>query len=228
MAAGGENIKQAMISVENIYLSKLSQFEGLLEEKGAKLGGASSAFADIFSTVQQRMDAYAGFSSATVQATSSTDNVYEADVYTGYTGSTAATASEIDAAVEKAACGTGLDPDLIRAVIQTESSFRSNAVSSCGAQGLMQLMPGTARELGVTDAFDPEQNVMGGSTYLVKQLQRFGDVRLALAAYNTGPGQVASYGITDADDSGQFSQLSERVRGYVNKVLKYYEQFKNE
>ena len=218
-----------MRSVESIYLSKLSRFESVLEEKSSKFSGAQSAFADILSGVQQRMGLYSAEPvNTSVQMAQSTTDTYTAGLYTGYTGSaSAATGSEIDAAVEYAARSTGLDPALIRAVIQTESSFRSNAVSSAGAQGLMQLMPGTARELGVTDPFDPLQNVMGGSTYLAKQLKRFGDVRLALAAYNTGPGRVGRYDITDADDPEQYERISSGVRGYVNKVLKYYDQYKN-
>ncbi len=219
-----------MRSVESIYLSKLSRFESVLEEKASKFSGAQSAFADILSGVQQRMGMHAAApAEAAVPASQRTADVYAAGLYTGYTGrASAATGSEIDAAVMSAARKTGLDPALIRAVIQTESSFRSNAVSRAGAQGLMQLMPGTAKELGVTDPFDPVQNVLGGSTYLAKQLKRFGDIRLALAAYNTGPGRVGRYGITDANDPEQYEQISARVRGYVNKVLAYYGQYKDQ
>ncbi len=138
---------------------------------------------------------------------------------------TSASTSEIDAAVSNAAQATGLDPALIKAVIQVESSFRSDAVSGAGAQGLMQLMPGTARSLGVTNSFDPYQNVMGGSTYISQQLERFGDIRLALAAYNTGPGRIGKLDITNPDDPAQYNQISEGVRGYVDKVLAYYKQF---
>lgn len=224
-----------MRSVEGIYLSKLNRFESIVQQKASICPGAQSAFAGVLSDVQQRMTLSTDMANLleamqslqTSQYTQASQDIYGSAAYTGYTGSTAATDSEIDAAIEKAVRSTGLDPDLIRAVIRVESSFRSDAVSGAGAQGLMQLMPGTAAELGVTDPFDPEQNVLGGATYIAKQLKRFGDIRLALAAYNTGPGRVASYGITDADDPAQYEQISSRVRGYVDKVLQYYNQYKN-
>jgi soluble lytic murein transglycosylase-like protein len=97
-------------------------------------------------------------------------------------------------AIEAAAGQTGLSEELISAVIAAESAYRPNAVSSAGAQGLMQLMPGTAHSLGVQDPFDPFQNVLGGSRYLQQQLRRFGSVEKALAAYNAGPGAVERYG----------------------------------
>lgn len=99
-----------------------------------------------------------------------------------------------DAIVAEAAKTYGLDPRIIRAVMQTESSFDATAVSPAGALGLMQLMPAVAAELGVTDPLDPRQNIMGGSKYLKQLLDLHdGNVRLALASYNAGPGNVAKY-----------------------------------
>jgi soluble lytic murein transglycosylase-like protein len=97
--------------------------------------------------------------------------------------------------VDDAAQRNGVDPALLEALIGAESGFNPNAVSSAGAQGLGQLMPGTARSLGVTDSFDPQQAADGAARYLRQQLDRFGgDPARALAAYNAGPGAVERFG----------------------------------
>ena len=97
-------------------------------------------------------------------------------------------------AIGRAADRHGLDPKLLHALVIVESAYAPRAVSPAGAAGLTQLMPQTARGLGVRDRFDVEQNLSGGADYLARQLLRFGDLRLALAAYNSGPGRVARLG----------------------------------
>lgn len=96
--------------------------------------------------------------------------------------------------VEPIAARYGLDTELVLRVIEAESGGNPQAVSPKGAMGLMQLMPETARALGISDPFDPAQNIEGGVRYLSHLLRRFGDLRLALAAYNAGPGAVERYG----------------------------------
>lgn len=108
----------------------------------------------------------------------------------------------------------GVDPVLVKAIVKAESDFDSSAVSHVGARGLMQLMPETARLMGVTDAHDPEDNVEGGIRYLSKLLKMFNwKVPLAVAAYNAGENAVLKYG-----DIPPFSE----TRTYVKKVLHYY------
>lgn len=105
------------------------------------------------------------------------------------------TAVSMDAIFEEAGAYYDISPRLLRAVAKAESNFNPKVVSRAGAVGVMQLMPGTARSLGVTDPYDPRQNIMGGAKYLKQNLDRFGgNVPLALAAYNAGPGSVQKYG----------------------------------
>jgi soluble lytic murein transglycosylase-like protein len=123
------------------------------------------------------------------------------------TGATTDFESEINAA----ATSNGIDPALLKGLVQQESGFDPNARSGAGAVGLTQLMPGTAAALGVTDPTNPAQSLQAGARYLREQLDRFGgDERLALAAYNAGPGAVAKYGGVPPYAETQ---------GYVNKVL---------
>lgn len=122
----------------------------------------------------------------------------------------------IEESVQKAAAKYSLPPGLINAVIRAESNFQVSAVSRAGARGLMQLMPATARDLGVTDIFDIKQNIDGGAKYLRRMLDRFdGNIRKALAAYNAGPGTVIKY-------SGRVPYPE--TRQYIKRVLRFARQ----
>ncbi|MDP3719832.1 MAG: lytic transglycosylase domain-containing protein [Acidobacteriota bacterium] len=115
-----------------------------------------------------------------------------------------------DSSINEHSQRMGVSADLVRAVIQVESAFNPSAVSTKGAMGLMQLMPATARELGVANPFEPDQNIRGGVTYLKRLLNRYNqNVELALAAYNAGMGNVEKYG-----DVPPFKE----TQNYVKKI----------
>ena len=123
--------------------------------------------------------------------------------------------------IATAASATGVDVALLRAVIHAESAFNPMAVSNKGAQGLMQLMPGTAGDLGVTDAFDVSQNIAGGAKYLAQLLKDFnGNTQLATAAYNAGEGAVQKYGgVPPYDETQVYVQRVEQLRDRYQKAL---------
>jgi len=133
--------------------------------------------------------------------------------------STPANPSQFDPFIKEACGKWNMDESLVKAVIQQESNFNPEAKSSCGAQGLMQLMPETARSLGVSNAYDANQNIQGGTRYLKGLLDRFnGNVRLALAAYNAGAGSVQKYGGVPP-----FAE----TQNYVSKIMANYERMKS-
>lgn len=120
-----------------------------------------------------------------------------------------------DAIIRKAANTHQIDFALVKAVIKAESSFNPNAISRAGAQGLMQIMPANFESFAIINPFDPEENITAGTRYLKYLMDRYNqDLRLALAAYNAGPGAVDRYG-----DIPPFQE----TRGYVQRVLSYYD-----
>lgn len=126
--------------------------------------------------------------------------------------------TEINDLIDKYSYKNGLDADFVKAVINQESGFNPNATSKCGAMGLMQLMPGTAQGLGVIDAYDPEQNIEGGTKYLKGLMDRFNNNKsLALAAYNAGPNAVKKYGGIPP---------YQETQNYVKNVLAKYDRMK--
>jgi soluble lytic murein transglycosylase-like protein len=148
----------------------------------------------------------AGFKSSTTQIRYTASPVLSA--------ADQANREKIEEMIREVSARYRVDPALVRAVIQTESNWNTSAVSRKGALGLMQLVPGTAQELGVNNAFDPKQNLDGGVRYLHSLLERYnGDLDKALAAYNAGPGAV--------DRAGGVPRYRE-TREYVQKVTDSY------
>jgi soluble lytic murein transglycosylase-like protein len=132
-----------------------------------------------------------------------------------------AKAGQYDSIIEKAAISASVEPNLLRAVIVVESGFNSRAVSKRGAVGLMQLMPATASRFGVSNPYDPRENVHAGARYLKFLMDRFGqDVRLALAAYNAGEEAVDRNG-------GQIPPFTETM-AYVPRVLRIYKMLREQ
>jgi len=128
------------------------------------------------------------------------------------------TLKSLDEIVTEIAEKFSIDANLVKAIITAESNCNPTAVSNKGAQGLMQLMPKTARELNVTKPLDPKENIIGGVKYIKGLLASYGDLRLALAAYNAGPGSVQKY--------AGIPPYRETIN-YVKKVIRYYKRFKD-
>lgn len=156
---------------------------------------------------------------ATVSSTQSTEtaalSVPSSDAQSVSASVSASSATDLDAYFEEAAQKYNVDVKLLKAIAHAESNYNPNATSSSGAMGVMQLMPSTAKSLGITDAYNARDNIMGGAKVISDHLSRYdGDLSLALAAYNAGSGNVAKYGGVPP-----FTE----TQNYIKKVLSYYE-----
>ena len=144
------------------------------------------------------------------------DKIFSSNLASNHASNSSGNA-DIDTLIEQYSAKNGLDSAFVKAVIKQESGFQPKVTSHCGAMGLMQLMPATASSLGVKDAYDPEQNIAGGTKYLKGLLDRFGgDKSLALAAYNAGPNAVAKYnGIPPYKET----------QNYVKNIMSMYQKY---
>lgn len=136
--------------------------------------------------------------------------------FTNYMNQSLSYGDYLEQIFQKASMTYNVSKDLLKAMAKAESNFRADATSHCGAMGIMQLMPGTAASLGVTDAYNPEQNIMGGAKYISRLLEKYnGNLSYAVAAYNAGSGNVDKYGGIPPFNETQ---------NYVVKVLQYLEE----
>lgn len=138
-----------------------------------------------------------------------------AEVISSYSSASTNNGTNFDEIIKRAAATYNVPEKLISSIIKQESNFNPSATSSAGASGLMQLMPGTAKYLGVTNSLDPEQNIMGGTKYISQMISQFdGNIETALAAYNAGPGAVKKY-----DGIPPYKE----TQNYVQKVMNYFQ-----
>lgn len=195
-------------------------FQAILEEK---LGVSSSSYGSAdYSSLYSVDSSQTGWDELVNDGYANIIAKMAAEEGTGSSGET-----KYDEYIAAAAKEYGVAEELIKAVIACESSFNPNAVSKSGAVGLMQLMPATAKGLGVTNSYDPQQNIMGGTKYLSSLVENFdGDLILALAGYNMGGTRVAGYGITpNSNSESAYDAIPDSVMSYAKKVISKMAQY---
>ncbi|MEK5531419.1 hypothetical protein BK128_03935 [Viridibacillus sp. FSL H7-0596] len=208
-----QNAPSQLLGLTNSVSGSSNSYAALL---GSGLMGSSTTSSD-----NALSSLYYNGTSPIYRPTSVSNNTYSTTplnpVLTGYTaGPTNVTSNtQYDAIIKKASETYGIPEKMIKSVIKQESNFNNSVVSHAGAAGLMQLMPGTAKFLGVSNVFDPEQNIMGGTKYLKQMYDKFGgDMNLMLAAYNAGPGNVSKY-----NGIPPFKETT----NYVTKIMNSYQ-----
>lgn len=204
-----ERIQARMSEIKeksNKVMQKPALFAAMLEEK---LGITQTATVSNAATQNDSFTSSSAAQSADTQATGSASQklLEQAQPYMDI----------IQTASEK----YNIPVNLILGVIKSESDFNTNCVSNTGAKGLMQLMPENCTEDGVTDVYDPAQNINAGTAEISRFISKYnGDVKLALAAYNTGPGNLAKRNVTSSQ-STEYQTVPQIVREYVDRVLRY-------
>ncbi len=199
----------------SIVSARLSQVQAAVSSRLAEIQSSTGV---PFSIVLQRTSA----ASQNISETGAAD-IEELSAAPGAeTTSASEASSDVGALALQAATRYNVSPELVKALIWAESGNRADAVSGAGAMGLMQLMPYTAEGLGVSDPFDPEQNVDGGTRLLSSLLERYdGNAKLALAAYNMGSGGLSRTGVTSLDSSYELSLLPSETQSLLSRVSQH-------
>lgn len=178
-----QNFSQSTSQSGNSHFQEM--LSGLLNDQSNALGATATRLEELFEDAQTAIHSF-DFNK---------QNIAQMLPPIQLTKITTKNNTDFEDIIEKAAAQFNIPAKLIKSVIQKESNFNPNALSHAGASGLMQLMPATARGLGVKNVFDPAENIIAGSKYLRQMLDRYdNNIELALAAYNAGPGNVDKYG----------------------------------
>lgn len=219
-------------------LSSISSLSSLLDCSGSsESSSASSAFnimlTSLLSAISEKNkqvkideeklsldDILSTYNNLVINSENINSNNYIADNISNLTVD-----ERIESAIQLYSDKYDVDPNLVKAIIKTESNFDPNVVSSAGAKGLMQLMPENCEDLGVSDPFNIEQNIEGGVKHIKEYLDRYnGDVEMALMAYNGGPTRMMNRGVNSIDD---IYKMPKETQNYVPKVMSYYRGFSN-
>jgi Soluble lytic murein transglycosylase and related regulatory proteins (some contain LysM/invasin domains) len=207
------------INANDIYKQKMLEINNKINAKLQVVSGSRS-FSSVLENTQKVTNGDAVASSGSSLGLS-VQNMNQEGLPLANLATTSTSKTNVDAMIKDKSLQYGVNENLIKSVIQAESGFNSSVVSGAGAIGLMQLMPSTAKSLGVENPYDPEQNIDGGIRYLKDKINSYnGNIKMALAAYNCGPTKLNSLHITDINDPTQFSRLPKETQNYINKIMK--------
>lgn len=204
------------------FLDRINSIENRINSLESKIDGGQGSFRQVSTgtnlTNNTNVNPSGGPTFESILNTVSSDRKFNGPGAAGAIGTWSGDPKDFDSMIGEAAKKHNVDPALIRAVIKQESAYNPKATSGCGAKGLMQLMDDTAKDLGVTNSYDPYQNIMGGAKYLRQLLDRFdGNMTKSIAAYNAGPGNVEKY-----NGLPPFAETQD----YVTKVMGNFQHYK--
>ena len=205
---------QLMLSMIQQMFKDSDAYSIVMEAFASAMKSSNFSFDGLFNTnTSTTTSLYNNVESSSL--TSSSDSITSNSIYEGVD-------EKVATAIDKACKKYNMDPSFIMAVIKQESNFNSNAVSSAGATGIMQIMPFNFAGLGITDPYDVEQNIDGGTKMLSNLLDVYQDKKMALAAYNAGSGTLANRNINGEED---FDRLPSETQDYIKKVSAYEEMY---